>query len=69
LPRTATQIGLQSWATLAPMKMLLFFLVVLLLIGGGMKLAGQQIPILDYPFGGPLTQPQIQIQQPNLNIP
>jgi hypothetical protein len=51
------------------MKMLLFFLVVLLLIGGGMKLAGQQIPILDYPLGGPMTQPKIEIHQPNLNVP
>jgi Na+/citrate or Na+/malate symporter len=60
---------LQWWATLAPMKMLLFFLVVLLLIGGGMKLAGQQIPILDYPLGGPMTQPQIHVIQPDIHVP
>jgi len=60
---------LRPSVTLAPMKLLLFFLVVLLLIGGGIKLAGQQIPILDYPLGGPMAQPQIQIQQPNLNLP
>jgi hypothetical protein len=51
------------------MKLLLFFLVVLLLIGGGIKLAGQQIPILDYPLGGPMGQPHIEIVQPNLNLP
>ena len=51
------------------MKLLLFFFVVLLLIGGGMKLAGQQLPILDYPLGGPMGQPQIEIVQPDLNFP
>jgi hypothetical protein len=51
------------------MKALLLFLLVLLLIGGGLKLAGERIPILDYPLGGPLTQPQIQIVQPDLNLP
>ncbi len=47
---------------------MLFFLV-LLLIGGGMKLAGMQIPIFDYPLGGPMTQPKIQVVQPDLNLP
>jgi len=51
------------------MKLLLFFFVVLLLIGGGMRLIGAQIPVLDYPLGGPMQQPQVQIQQPNLNLP
>lgn len=51
------------------MKALLLFLVVLLLIGGGLKLAGERIPILDYPLGGPFTQPQIQVMQPDLNLP
>lgn len=51
------------------MKAFLLFLLVLLLIGGGMKLAGMQLPIFDYPLGGPLTQPKIVIQQPNLNVP
>ena len=51
------------------MKLLLGVLLALLLIGGGLKLAGQQIPILDYPLGGPLTQPRIEVQQPNLNLP
>ena len=56
-------------ATLAPMKLLLFFFVVLLLIGGGMKLAGQQLPILDYPLGGLFQQPQIEVHQPTVNLP
>ena len=51
------------------MKGLLFFFVVLLLIGGAIKLTGAQIPILDYPLGGPMGQPHIEIQQPNLNLP
>jgi hypothetical protein len=51
------------------MKALLLFLLVLLLIGGGIKLAGAQIPILDYPLGGPFTQPQIHVVQPDLNLP
>jgi hypothetical protein len=51
------------------MKLLLFFLVVLLLIGGGMKLAGSQIPILDYPLGGPMTQPKIEVVQPDVHLP
>ena len=52
-----------------PMKLLLAFFVVLLLIGGGMKLAGMQIPILDYPLGGPMAQPKIDVVQPDLNLP
>jgi len=51
------------------MKLLLFFFVVLLLIGGGMKLAGQQLPILDYPLGGLFQQPQIEVHQPTVNLP
>jgi hypothetical protein len=50
------------------MKLLLFFLLVLLVIGGGIKLTGQQLPILDYPLGGPMGQPQIEIQQPDLSL-
>ena len=38
------------------MKALLLFLLVLLLIGGGMKLAGQKLPVLDFPVG-PLGGP------------
>ncbi len=51
------------------MKALLLFLLVLLLIGGGLKLAGQRIPILDYPLSGLFGQPQIQVMQPDLNLP
>jgi hypothetical protein len=51
------------------MKALVLFFLVLLLIGGGMKLAGMRIPVLDYPLGGPMTQPNIQIVQPDLNLP
>jgi hypothetical protein len=51
------------------MRLFIMFLFVLVLIGGGIKLAGQQIPILDYPLGGPMAQPKIEVQQPNLNLP
>jgi hypothetical protein len=51
------------------MRLFVMFLVVLLLIGGGIKLAGAQIPILDYPLGGPMAQPRIEVQQPNINLP
>ena len=51
------------------MRLFILFLFVLLLIGGGMKLAGAQIPILHYPLGGPMAQPRIEVQQPNINLP
>jgi hypothetical protein len=51
------------------MRFFVFFLLVLLLIGGGIKLAGAQIPILDYPLGGPMAQPRIEVQHPDLNLP
>jgi hypothetical protein len=51
------------------MRFVVFFLLVLVVIGGGMKLAGAQLPILDYPLGGPMGQPRIEVQQPNLNVP
>lgn len=51
------------------MRLLLAFLLLLLLIAGGMKLAGMQIPILDYPLGGPMTQPRIDVVQPDLDLP
>ena len=54
--------------TLGPMRWLLLFLVVLLLIGGGMKLAGQKLPVIDYPFGGLFTGPRVEIQQPDLHL-
>jgi hypothetical protein len=45
------------------MKLLAAFLLVLLLLGGGMKLAGMSLPILDFPLGGPFQQPIIEIDQ------
>jgi hypothetical protein len=51
------------------MKLVLFFLVLLLLIGGGMKLAGAQLPVLDYPLGGPMQQPQIEFVEPDIHLP
>ncbi|HSE95244.1 MAG TPA: hypothetical protein VLD61_05095 [Methylomirabilota bacterium] len=46
------------------------FLGAVLLVGvvliGALKLAGAQLPILDYPLGGPLfTQPHIEIVDPD----
>jgi len=51
------------------MRLLVVLLLLLLLVAGGMKLAGMQIPILDYPLGGPMTQPQIDVVQPELDLP
>jgi hypothetical protein len=51
------------------MKALVLFLLVLLLVGGGLKVAGMQLPILDYPLGGPMTQPQIEILEPDITLP
>jgi hypothetical protein len=62
-------LGLHRSTTLAPMKLLLFFLVALFVIGAGMKAFGAQLPIFDYPLGGPFQQPQIEVQQPTLNLP
>jgi len=45
------------------MRLLAAFLLVLLLLGGGMKLAGMNLPILDFPLGGPFQQPIIEINQ------
>ena len=33
------------------MKALLLLLLVVVLVGGGMKLAGMELPLLDYPIG------------------
>jgi hypothetical protein len=52
-----------------PMRGLLLLVLFAILIVGGLKLAGFQLPVFDYPLGGPMTQPQIRIQQPNLNVP
>lgn len=46
------------------------FLIVLVLIGAGLRWAGTRIPVLDYPLGGPITQPKIEIVAPNdFNLP
>lgn len=55
--------------TLSAMRWFFGFLVVLLLIGGGMKLAGMELPIIDFGFDGLFGQPQIEIMQPDLNLP
>ena len=60
---------LASGSTLALMRALAGFLLVLLLIGGGLKLMGMRLPILDYSLGGPMAQPQIKIVQPDLHLP
>ena len=52
----------------SPMRALFLFLLLLAIIGG-MKLAGMQLPILDYPLGGPFSQPRIEIVQPSLGLP
>ena len=51
------------------MRALFLFLLLLAIIGGGMKLAGMQLPILDYPLGGPFSAPRIEIVQPSLGLP
>jgi hypothetical protein len=51
-------------------KALVLFLILLLIIGGGLKVAGMQIPIFDYPLGGPMAQPVIHVKQaPDLHLP
>ena len=51
------------------MRALVLSLLLLAIIGGGMKLAGMKLPILDYPLGGPLSQPRIEYAQPSLGLP
>lgn len=51
------------------MKAFVLFVLLLLMIGGGLKLAGMQLPVLDYPLGGPMTQPQIDVVQPDIELP
>lgn len=49
---------------IARMKALFLILLLLLLISGGMKVAGAQIPVLDYPIGpmtGPLFHPHVEL--------
>jgi Na+/citrate or Na+/malate symporter len=51
------------------MRAFLGFLLVLLIIGVGLRAAGARIPILDYPLGGPMAQPRIEIVEPDLQLP
>jgi hypothetical protein len=51
------------------MRLLFLLLLLLAMVGGGMKLSGMQVPILDYPLGGPMSQPRIEVIQPDLNVP
>jgi len=52
------------------MKALLLLVLVVVLVGGGLKLAGARLPLIDYPIGpmgvdtpGP-AMPDIQIEPP-----
>lgn len=52
------------------MRALLLFTLMLVLVGGGLKLAGVRLPLIDYPLGpigvdtsGPMM-PDIQIEPP-----
>lgn len=51
------------------MKSFFGFLLILLLIGGGMKLAGMKVPVLDYKFGGLFFGPKVEVIQPDLHLP
>lgn len=46
----------------------LLSLLLLVIIGGGLKLAGLQLPILDYPLGRPFNRPHIDVVQPDLGL-
>ena len=51
------------------MRALLLFVLVLVLVGGGLKVAGVELPLIDYPIGpagvdaGP-AMPDIEIEPP-----
>ena len=45
------------------MRFLAAVVLVVILLVGAFKLAGMRLPILDYPLGGPMTQPRIVIDQ------
>jgi hypothetical protein len=67
--RSAAADHLRGASTLCPMRALFLFILLLAIIGGGMKLAGMKLPILDYPLGGPFAQPHIEYVQPSLGLP
>ena len=56
------------------MKALFLLILVVVLVGGGLKAAGVQLPIIDYPIGpignfdgrGP-AMPDVQIQAPGFD--
>jgi hypothetical protein len=45
------------------MRFLLAVALVIIVLVGAFKLSGMHLPILDYPLGGPMTQPRIVIDQ------
>jgi hypothetical protein len=49
------------------MRFLAAVVLVVILLVGAYKLTGMQLPILDYPLGGPMTQPRIEID-PNPDL-
>jgi hypothetical protein len=55
------------------MRALLIFLLVIVVIGGGMKLAGMRLPLIDYPIGpigangGDPGMPDIQVEAPGFD--
>ena len=53
------------------MKALFLLLLLVVLVGGGLKVAGVRLPIVDYPIGiydgrGP-AMPDVQIQAPGFD--
>lgn len=55
------------------MKALLVLALCLVLVGGGLKMAGMRLPLIDYPVGpigvdapGP-AMPDVEIQPPGFN--
>jgi hypothetical protein len=55
------------------MRALLIFLLLIAVVGGGLKLAGMRLPLIDYPIG-PIgvngadpAMPDIQVQAPGFD--
>jgi hypothetical protein len=48
------------------MRFLAAVVLVVILLVGAFKLAGMRLPILDYPLGGPMSQPRIEIVDPDV---
>jgi hypothetical protein len=55
------------------MKALLLLLLVLVVVGGGLKMAGMRLPLIDYPIGpigingGDPAMPNIQLEAPGFD--